>query len=407
MKKLHSSLLTALCCLAAAGPAPAQEAVVAVSNPGDAQRQELVGIPVRDVCGRLGLEPGQPFIVRDASGLEVDYQLTHDSLLLFEASVRPGGTALFRVRPGQPRPVTPAVQGRQYPERLDDLAWENDRTAYRVYGPALQRTGERSFGIDVWVKNTPQPVVAGRYALELENQPDVSRLQREGRRAEAAELQRQTSYHYDHGNGLDCYQVGPTLGCGAPALMEGDSLLLPYCYRTFEILDNGPLRFTVRLDYGPFTAGTDRGVTEHRLISCDKGSNFCRLTVWYDGLTAPRTLAAGIVVHTADTASLVCGPGFVAYADPTDNPARHNFQIYTGLLFPSGTVQTRRLPYGKPSGGAAGHAAGLVTYRPGQRFTYYFGSAWSRADVRTFAEWQQRATSTLEALRRPLEVELR
>ena len=407
MKTPAILLLTALGCLAAPGAALAQRATLAVSNPSDAQRQEIVEIPARDVYARLGLRPGQSFTVRNASGQEVDYQLTHDSLLLLDVSVRPGGTAIFRLQPGTPRAATPAVEGRRYPERLDDVAWENDRTAYRVYGPALQRTGERSFGIDVWVKNTPDLVVADRYALELGHQARIRQLQAEGKRAEAAELQRQTSYHYDHGNGLDCYQVGPTLGCGAPALLEGDSLLLPYCYRTCEILDNGPLRFAVRLDYGPFDAGTDRGVTEHRIIRCDKGSNFCRLTVWYDGLTAPRTLAAGVVVHTADTTSLACGEGYVAYADPTDNPARHNFQIYTGLLFPDAGVRTCPRLYAKPAGSVAGHAVGLVTYRPGQRFTYYFGSAWSKADVRTFAEWRQRAAETLAALRQPLQVAFR
>lgn len=28
----------------------------------------------------------------------------------------------------------------------------------------------------------------------------------------AQELYRSVSYHVDHGNGLDCYKVGPTLG---------------------------------------------------------------------------------------------------------------------------------------------------------------------------------------------------
>ena len=53
-----------------------------------------------------------------------------------------------------------------------------------------------------------------------------------------------TSFHLDHGRGLDCYGVGPSLGCGAPALMDGDKLIFPYCYKTYKILDNGPLRST-------------------------------------------------------------------------------------------------------------------------------------------------------------------
>ena len=43
------------------------------------------------------------------------------------------------------------------PQRKDDFAWENDRIAFRVYGPSLERTGEISSGIDVWCKRVRQP----------------------------------------------------------------------------------------------------------------------------------------------------------------------------------------------------------------------------------------------------------
>lgn len=77
------------------------------------------------------------------------------------------------------------------------------------------------------------------------------------------------SYHVDHGNGLDCYKVGPTLGGGTAALMSGDSIIYPYCYATQEILDNGPLRFTVKLVYNPLTVKDNSDVIETRLISLD------------------------------------------------------------------------------------------------------------------------------------------
>ena len=49
---------------------------------------------------------------------------------------------------------------------------------------------------------------------------------------------------------MDCYTVGPTLGGGANALLNADgSLFMPLCYKTFKILDQGPLRFTVELTY--------------------------------------------------------------------------------------------------------------------------------------------------------------
>ncbi len=40
---------------------------------------------------------------------------------------------------------------RHVPERKDDLAFESDKVAFRIYGPALKDSTERS-GIDCWLK---------------------------------------------------------------------------------------------------------------------------------------------------------------------------------------------------------------------------------------------------------------
>ena len=84
----------------------------------------------------------------------------------------------------------------------------------------------------------------------------------------AQELYRSVSYHVDHGNGLDCYKVGPTLGGGTTALMAGDTIIYPYCYATQEILDNGPLRFTVKLVYNPLVVKGDSTIITDHYIGC-------------------------------------------------------------------------------------------------------------------------------------------
>lgn len=380
----------------------ADNVTITVENKGNVQRQELVEMPVKDIYGKLGIKQGEPFIVKNALGQQVAYQVTYDGKLLIDASVRPKGSAEFTVEPGEPKPMKTFVCGKQYPERVDDIAWENDRTAYRVYGPALQRTGEKAFGIDVWVKNTPDLEVDKRYVTELSNHSKIEELKKAGKTAEALDLEQETTYHYDHGYGLDCYKVGPTLGCGTPALMDGNEIIMPYCYKTYKILDNGPLRFTVQLDYNPFTIGEDKNVVEHRIISCDKGSNFNKMTVWYEGLTKPRDMVAGVVIHAEDTKSILTGENYVLYADPTDNPAKQNFQIYVGVLFPNGVKATKVMMYDTPSNGNSGHGVGMITYQPNEKYTYYFGSAWSKNDVRTLNEWKLRAEETLNALHVPL-----
>lgn len=384
--------------------AKAANMTVSVSNNDKVQRQELVEVQMKDVYAKLGLKQGDKFIVKNALGQQVAYQITYDGKLLIEASVRPGGTADFTIMPGEPKPMKIFVYGKQYPERVDDIAWENDRTAYRVYGPALQRSGEKAYGIDVWVKNTPDLEVDKRYKTELSNHPKIEELKKAGKTEEAIEMEQETTYHFDHGYGLDCYKVGPTLGCGTPALMDGSEIVMPYCYKTYKILDNGPLRFTVQLDYNPFNIGDDKNVTEHRIISCDKGSNFNKMTVWYDGITKPRDMVAGVVIHSEDTKSIVCGENYVLYADPTDNPAKQNFQIYVGVLFPNGVKNTKSIIYETPTNGNAGHGVGMITYQPNEKYTYYFGSAWSKNDVRTMNEWILRSEESLKAIQEPLKV---
>ena len=315
-----NSLLTALFLLPSVAHAQQDVVIVTVSNPTDMQRQELVELDAKTVKERLGVCCDRCKLrVINAVRQEVPYQLTYDGKLLIDVSVRPNGQARFTIVKGEPRPMKTVVCGRQYPERVDDIAWENDRGAYRLYGPALQRNKERAFGNDVWVKNTPDLVVEQRYELELSNHAAIVALREAGNTAAADSLEELTTYHFDHGYGLDCYKVGPSLGCGAPALLDNGKIVFPYCYTQYEILDNGPLRFTVSLTYETKEFHGDR-VTEHRLLSLDKGSNFNRQTVWYEGVTKPVDISSGVVIHNEDTTSVWLKENMALYADPTDNP---------------------------------------------------------------------------------------
>ena len=388
-------------------PADGKQFIVNVTNTLGAFRQEVVEIDAKMVFGKLGISGGRQFQVLNAVGQQVPYQITHDGKVLIDVAVRPMGTATFTFKKGTPNTFVNTCYGRMYPERVDDIAWENDRGAYRCYGPALQRTGEKSFGNDVWVKNMPSLVVENRYFIEDQGKPMVAALQKTDPAAAKA-LQMTTTYHYDQGNGLDCYKVGPTLGCGTPALMIGDSIVMPYCYKEYEILDNGPLRFTVKLVYNTSAYKADKNVVENRLLSLDKNSNFNKMTVWYDGLTEAAAVASGISLHSEDVDNVVLGKDYIQYADPTDNPAGQNFQIFVATLYPEGVMETKKVMYAKPFNGNAGHALGIMDgYKSGQKFTYYFGSAWSKYDCRTQAEWQERVNTALTNIKTPLTVEVK
>ena len=47
---------------------------------------------------------------------------------------------------------------RYVPERIDDFAWENDKIAFRAYGPKARKGAENS-GIDCWLKRVEYPII--------------------------------------------------------------------------------------------------------------------------------------------------------------------------------------------------------------------------------------------------------
>ena len=444
MKKIHGKMmkgitarsLMMLLALAGSNYCHAQQATIVVNNPTSTPRTELISLSMNEVKAKLGNatpKKGETYIVKNKSGQQIGSQITHDGYLLIDASVRPNGSATYYVTIGKPYQQKVWATGALYKIRKDDIAWENDRCAYRVYGPALQRTDERSFGTDVWVKNTPDTVVYERYVKDMNGNikgdkidAKVRALQKqeksEKNKAKAAALAKQikvlqaesnevdilTSFHLDHGNGLDPYRVGATLGLGAPSLMVGKNQVLPYCYKDYRILDNGPLRFTVELTYNPSTVGDMKNVVEHRIISLDKGSNFNKMTVWYDGLTHATDFATGFPIHEEDTESKTFAKDYVSYADPTDNIEVNNSQVFVGVLFPEGIDNTYYQLFDKKHDGATGHALGLKRGLKNQeKYSYYFGAAWSKYDVKSYAEWQIRIKEYLDALKTPLGVEVK
>ena len=419
MKSLAPKGMLMLLATAGSNYSLAQTATVVVKNPTTASRLELIELSMNDVKEKLGNatpKKGETYIVKNKAGQQIGSQITHDGKLLIDASVRPNGSAIYYVSIGKPYPQKVWATGALYKIRKDDIAWENDRCAYRVYGPALQKTGERSFGTDIWVKNTPDTVVYDRYIKDMNGNIEGDKIdaqarkaksedQRKALQAKSREVDITTSFHLDHGNGLDPYRVGATLGIGAPSLMVGKTQYLPYCWKTYRILDNGPLRFTVELTYAPSAIGDMKEVVEHRIISLDKGSNFNKMTVWYDGLTTPTDFATGFPIHEEDTENKTFAKDYVSYADPTDNQEVNQSQVFVGVLFPQGVDNTYYQLFDKKHDGATGHALGLKRGLKNQeKYSYYFGAAWSKYDVRSYGEWQLRIKDYLETLKAPLQV---
>lgn len=391
-----------------AGCSKSESITVTISNPLDMERSgEMVEVSVDDIYKQLNLADTAQFVIYDEKAQEVPYQLTYDDKVIFPVSIMSNASVNYTIQQGTPSIVNAVVYGRYYPERLDDIAWENDRAAYRAYGPALQKSGEKAYGYDVFTKSVEDLVVEDRYAMELDSMAwaQINALREAGKKEAADSLQRTISYHVDHGNGMDCYAVGPTLGGGTSALMPDSTLVYPYCYKDYEILDNGPLRFTVKLVFNPLVVKNDSNVIETRIIQLDKGSQLNKTTVTYDYLTQATPVAAGLVLHAANPKGYVCdaSAGYISYADPTTEPNSDNGIVYVGAVFPE-AVQTRVQLFDKPVGDALGHVLGICNYESGNEFVYYWGSGWSKYGFAKADDWNNYLKEYAQKVRNPLTV---
>lgn len=415
---MKKTILLAAAVLLALAASAADKVTVTVRNTiNDARSGEMVEVDMKQV--RTKLNGTQTVVVTDADGREIPSQVTYDGKLIFQAGVAAKGKSTYYICAGQPSSYDAKVYGRQFPERVDDIAWENDRVAFRCYGPALQRSGERAWGYDIWNKRTSQLVVEDRYAGELD--PDIQKaivkLRKMGKGNIADDVYNAISYHVDHGNGMDCYKVGPTLGCGTNALMHNGQIVYPRCYKSFEILDKGPLRFTVRLVYGEESVG-DMKVTETRVLSLDAGSQLNKVTVSYAGLTGDTPLAVGIVVHNENPNAYVLCPvnGYMGYEDLGDpNQYKEKYRATQNKDF--GKIYVGTVCVGKLDGiqfkeekglpGATGHVLSLSHLNSKSSFTYYFGTGWSRNDETNFkslADWESYLSTFSNHVKNPLKV---
>ena len=401
--------MTALFCFACND---SRTVTVTVTNPLAMERSnEMVEVSMETVTDRLGLADTAQIVVLNADGQQVPYQITYDGKVIFPAAIVAGGTATYTIQTGTPEAFDVKACGRCYPERMDDMAWENDLVAFRAYGPALQAKGERGFGYDLFTKyNTTEPILEAMYAKELDKETlaKIAELKKTDPKA-AAELSRERSYHIDHGYGMDCYAVGPTLGAGVAALMVNDTIIYPWCYKNQEILDNGPLRFTVKLEFTPLTVKGDSTVVETRLITLDAGSHLNKTAVSYSNLKETLPIVAGIVLHEPDGAVVAdAANGYITYVDPTTGP--DNGKIFMGAAVPAVVKDAKTVLFSekekKERNNADGHVLAVSDYEPGSEYVYYWGFAWDKADIKTADAWNRYMADFAQKVRNPLTVKV-
>jgi hypothetical protein len=344
-----------------------------LTNPTNIDRpEEVVELPLDQVARHLHFSATEmlSLVARDAATKQrIPSQLYSSRpgaepdtlLLLVKLQAKGGMNVAFRLEPAATS-QEPLTFGRAIPERKDDFAWENKVVAYRIYGPALEATGEISSGIDVWSKRIPNFVVNTFYQQDHEA---------------AVTHNPALSYHNDNGVGLDSYDVGPSRGCGGTAVWADGKLIVSKNYTVAKILAAGPIRFEFEVSYAPWQAA-GRMVTETKRITLDASSHLNKIvsTFTFDG-GSPLDLAAGIAIHEGAVTTLPAGKSIVAVWDTPQRPSAG--RIATGLVsLPAEHATTMT---------SANHALIIFNRHSGESFTYFAGSGWAKADMPTREDW--------------------
>ncbi len=384
MKKIFS-LLFAVAFLFSCSSNNNKEVKVTVENPSDFDRlTELVEIPIDTIKGKVALADSLVYVVKTAEGTVIPSQITYDRKLIFQPELKAGESKSFVITTGEPQEFPAKTYGRHIAERKDDFAWENDRVAFRAYGPALVAIDGPSNGFDIWYKRTNNLVVDKWY------KDDLAGVQ---------------SYHNDNGEGLDDYKVGRSLGAGAMAPYVNGKLWLNENYASQEVLENGPLRTTFKLTYKDLDVD-GKQVAESRTVSLDAGSQLSKVVQAYT-IKEPMDVAAGIAKReSGDSIISVVDKGYIVYAEPASPKAGG---VYLAMVFPQGlkemvvdTYETVN-PVNKQKGKYS-HVLGITTQQPRVPVTYYTGYGWKEYGFPTIADFEKYTQNFSTALTQPLKV---
>lgn len=257
--------------------------------------------------------------------------------------------------------VAPMAYGRLVPEREDDFTWENDKVAFRVYGPSSSGKGQVS-GVDAWLKKVPYPIVDEWYAQHMAGM----------------------SYHEDHGEGYDPYHVGDSRGVGGTAVWIDGVPWPAGKFISYEIIKNrgDDVRFTLQYQWN-----TPLGVvTESKTISLVMGDQLYQVDSVFmqDGQPASLPIAIGLTTHDEAAESLGNEEiGGISTWEVIDGNG-----LGTGVLMAPDKI--REILHAPSEDKDASHVWIVTSSAEDGRLSFRAGFAWEAAgEITSFDEWNK------------------
>lgn len=371
-----------------------ESATISVKNTLDFSRKEVVSVSGKQLSDLLKNNKESDLRIKKEGTQEylvlqwIDYN--QDGIadeLLFQAEILAKSKANFEIVfdatiPLVESPIT--TFSRFVPERTDDYAWENDKVAFRTYGPDAQKRveekrpeGTLTSGIDLWLKRTGKPIVNKWYAENLKT-PGY--------------------YHIDHGEGHDPYQVGASRGTGGTGIWQDNQLYTSKNFMSYKTIAVGPLRTVFELKYAPFSPYE---VKETKRISLDLGSNFSKFEITIDADKQIPNYATGISLHeNKGEVKINKKEGWFRHAEKID-----------GLFLGEGIVLNPKLVKEAFSNVSKlkDHSDLIVVANPKQnKLIYYAGFAWQKSgQVSNESDWDTLLQKQAKLLANPLEIKIK
>lgn len=370
-------ILLGLILICAASASTFAQKYILVENNTDQDRSEIIAIPYSKFSKHFGVD--SIFTIKDRHSETVFiHQLekmgnSWIQNVLIQVEIPAHSKKALFVSKEQSSKFPNKVYARYVPERYDDFAWENDVVAFRVYGKALEGRKDDAMGMDYWAKRTSDLIIDKWYA--------------------------QNDYHKDHGEGLDYYSVGQTLGAGYLGMFLEDSIQYTKHYRKYQILDSGPLRTTFKLIYDSENIGGNK-ISLEKIISLDAGQQFNKIVVSLQNTNTDITpIVVGLARRGEPNPAYKSNSfdAFLAYWEPA---IQDNGNTGTAVILSQSSLQ-------------------FITDNPKQflvkthignnkPLVYYAGAAWNKAGkIRSSDEWYAYIENYVESLKKPLKVKLR
>lgn len=361
---------------------------IQVKNTQDFARNEIVSVSTKQLKAFLGKNNAKDLIIKDPQNQYLPIQwIDNDGdgkndELLFQARLDAKKTKFYTILADGNTPVPESkvtTYSRLVPERVDDYTWENDKVAFRVYGPKGQaealakvKGSTLSSGVDIWFKRTEKSVINEWYKGYLTNP---------------------MYYHKDtRGEGYDPYHVGDSRGTGGIGIWKDEKLQASQNFVTSKTIAEGPLRTVFELTYAPWS---EFGVKETKRISLDLGSNFSKFESTFESEKPVPNYTVGITLHKNEGESKLNDKnGYYLHWEKIDDAFVGEGIVVDpkivekSIAFKSETPDQSNL---------------LVVTKPQKKLTYYAGFAWQKSgQIQTQNDWEKMLQKQAQIVANPL-----